>query len=323
MSLLAASLIQIALDLWIALAAAALLWRLDRGLPLRWRRYVVMLALGRVAWLAFERATGGPWLPVGPLPPTGTQAWSVALSLGVGEGGLPLPHWSLALDTAQAHSTLGGWAARGLGSWGCGAAVSGALAMAGWRLIRLARASARELASVRRWRAAGRLAPAALWPRPDLPVIVSRGAGGPALVGFWRPAVLVGEAPWAALTSAQRAAALAHEAAHLDRRDHRWRPALLLIRGALCWCPGAGWLLDQWLLSVEADCDHRAVREGVAPAILARAMLILGEREAALSPSFRSATGRRIASLLSAESRWSVRRLGVALLALTVWMGAV
>jgi beta-lactamase regulating signal transducer with metallopeptidase domain/uncharacterized membrane protein len=65
--------------------------------------------------------------------------------------------------------------------------------------------------------------------------------------------VLVPAGLWARLDQAQRAALLAHELAHLRRRDHWIRPLELLVRAVYWWLPVVWWA-RQALRSAEEQC---------------------------------------------------------------------
>ncbi len=97
-------------------------------------------------------------------------------------------------------------------------------------------------------------------------LLVSKAAGSPMLVGAWRPVVLFPPALLAACSQTELELLLAHELAHLHRRDLAW-----------AWFPtAAGWLFffhplvwlagREWRLAQEVACDERAVRMTGAPA---------------------------------------------------------
>jgi hypothetical protein len=113
-------------------------------------------------------------------------------------------------------------------------------------------------------------------------------------------------------------AILAHELAHLARRDCAW---MLLARFAcaLLWPQPLIWLLCRLLTqATEEACDQEVLREaGCSPRTYARCLLALAERLAPLPPhgtvvhagaaateavAFRSSLGRRVHHILQSES---------------------
>jgi len=96
------------------------------------------------------------------------------------------------------------------------------------------------------------------------PVLVSPRIRGPLVAGFFRPVILLPEASntW---SLSRRRAVLAHEAAHIRRRD----PAILLaahIATAVYWFHPLCWLAAARLRAEsERACDDAALRTGLLP----------------------------------------------------------
>jgi len=92
------------------------------------------------------------------------------------------------------------------------------------------------------------------------------------LVGWLRPSVVIDARLWAALTAPQRDAVLAHEQAHIDRRDPLM---LLLLRVITSVAPAhaRSALLRSWLDRAETRADALAVRAVGDPVIVAEALL--------------------------------------------------
>ncbi|MBL8298167.1 MAG: hypothetical protein JNN30_07470 [Rhodanobacteraceae bacterium] len=138
---------------------------------------------------------------------------------------------------------------------------------------------------------------------------------------------------WAlALPSAQRRALLAHELAHIARRDPQWRLLLALWRGMVCPLPLAALALRRLHALAEWQCDAAAVRAtGDAPALAACLVHCLQQR---ITPSFpalaaamadvRSPLLQRAERLLEGDSMsclplsWRIRFASVAAVAVAV-----
>ena len=145
-------------------------------------------------------------------------------------------------------------ASRRLPDW-----VSGVLASA-WALSSLLTAAA-LLASYRRHRR--RIARSPHGVVDGAPVRVTEDIG-PAVVGIWRPDIVVPrwllERP-----AAEQALVVRHERSHLSVGD-----PLLLVAGcaavtAMPWNPAMWHLLARLRLAIELDCDHRLLRDGAPP----------------------------------------------------------
>lgn len=73
----------------------------------------------------------------------------------------------------------------------------------------------------------------------------------------------------------QRRSLLAHELAHLERRDPLWRSTLHLLARVLFFQPLNLWALSRWEDEAERACDRRAVSATGQPEDLARALATL------------------------------------------------
>lgn len=135
------------------------------------------------------------------------------------------------------------------------------LLLAGWAagvVMMLARAAVtqarfrRQLAGARRvggesdrwpvWRAA----------RPDV---------GPALVGLWRPRIIVPANFDTHYSTAEQMLILAHEAMHARRRDIWLSLFALLLASAFWFLPLSGWALVRFRYDQELACDAAVLRE--------------------------------------------------------------
>lgn len=92
--------------------------------------------------------------------------------------------------------------------------------------------------------------------------------------GIRRPRILVSTASWGLLDEEERGAVLAHERAHIEHGDTRWRFALSLL-GAFG-LPGLGpRLLAIWMHASERLCDWRASTAVQEPTVVAQALVRL------------------------------------------------
>ncbi len=143
-------------------------------------------------------------------------------------------------------------------------------------------------------------------------LLVSPRVSSPFLAGFRHPAILLPAGDAERLDATALRSILAHEVAHLARRDCWWN-LLARVACALAWMQPLLWLLCRRLEQAsEEACDLEAVRHEVSPRAYARCLLDLAER---LSPArdervvgatvvpFRSALGRRVERLLDGAPR--------------------
>lgn len=88
-------------------------------------------------------------------------------------------------------------------------------------------------------------------------VLVCDDIDGPFILGVLRPRIYLP----AALASIRRGYVLAHERAHLERRDHWWKPLGFLLL-SVYWFNPALWLcFVLFCRDLELACDERAVRD--------------------------------------------------------------
>jgi hypothetical protein len=100
--------------------------------------------------------------------------------------------------------------------------------------------------------------------RGPLPWTVLRAAGaatGPALVGAWRPRIVVPADFETRYTDAEQALILAHEAMHARRRDGWWSLLAQLFASLLWFHPLAWWALAALRHDQELACDAAVLRE--------------------------------------------------------------
>jgi Zn-dependent protease with chaperone function len=127
---------------------------------------------------------------------------------------------------------------------------------------------------------------------------LGRGGSGPEVVplaspvavlhGWWRPTLVVDSRLWAALPPPERQAVLAHEQAHLDRRDPQ---LMVLLRLLLVLAPPAlaHRVARRWLAGAEHRADSAAAATVGDPSLVAMALVRcarLGSPEASLAPGW-------------------------------------
>jgi uncharacterized lipoprotein YbaY len=103
----------------------------------------------------------------------------------------------------------------------------------------------------------------ATWPAEDMdgvPVLLSPN-GGPAVLGLFRPRILVPR--WLlSWPEDDRRWVLRHELQHVRTRDPLLNAFGLLALGTMPWNPMVWWARSNLVRSIETDCDARVLREG-------------------------------------------------------------
>jgi len=259
---------------------------LERALHLaggatRWAWVAALAGSYLVPAAALLRPSAFAALPVPLAQPAGLAASAGPLDARPVVGVLPSPTRSFSLGDLDAVLT---W------SWGLSAgAVALVLLGAGLRLA----------AWRRRWRVTtldGRT------------VLVSENVG-PAVIGVWRPQVVL--PAWSLeLRPAERRLMLLHEDEHVRAHDPWLRAAGAALVVLAPWNPALWWQVRRLRLAVEMDCDARVLaRDGHAPEY-AELLLRVGRRRARLplgAPALgepASFLARRIRRMVTALPRW-------------------
>ncbi len=95
----------------------------------------------------------------------------------------------------------------------------------------------------------------------------------PAIVGVWRPALVLPADIASRLTRAQLDSVIAHEMCHLGRRDNLAAAAHMVVEVLFWFHPGV-WLVERRLVDErERACDEAVVGAGAAPETYAEAIL--------------------------------------------------
>ncbi|MEM1166097.1 MAG: M56 family metallopeptidase [Planctomycetota bacterium] len=176
-----------------------------------------------------------------------------------------------------------------------------------------------ELAGARRLSTRGITTPEAAWLEvfdtikrelglpPSIPLLRSSLAEVPMVVGWLAPVVVVPAAAFTVLTPDQLRAVLAHELAHIRRRDHLFNAAQIVVESVLFFHPVTWWLSHQIRTEREHCCDDTAVRTTRSARILAEALTRLEVMRSTHPQATLAATGGplmdRIARIVGVESR--------------------
>jgi TonB family protein len=111
-------------------------------------------------------------------------------------------------------------------------------------------------------------------------VLIS-GRAGPAVVGLFRPAIVLPR--WVAeeMAPEERRLILAHEREHLRARDPQLLAMGVLAAALLPWSPAGWWMLRRLRLAMEVDCDARVLARGGDVRTYGSLLLEVGRRGSA------------------------------------------
>jgi TonB family protein len=217
------------------------------------------------------------------------------------EDALPAAHASeVALSTPQMPAGTVSSAANGIAAltrirldallpfvvWGWLAGVTLLLARFGggcWRIHRLRVASLAE--AVSHWQSSSERLAARLRLRVAFRVVESRLVDAPTVIGWIRPVILLPVAVLTNLAPAQIEAILAHELAHIRRRDYAVNLLQTVTETLLFYHPAVWWVSARVRQEREHCCDDVAVEVCGEPAVYAAALAELASwrtRETAL-----------------------------------------
>lgn len=142
--------------------------------------------------------------------------------------------------------------------------------------------------------------------------------------GLWRPCILLPEGLSAALSAAELETVLAHELAHVRRRDNFTALFTHIIVAAFWFHPLLWWIERRMLRERETACDEMVLANGASADVYAAAILRVCRRSLSLSGAYAAFTGlnltRRMEHIMSTDSRSSRSILSrVALCAIIAW----
>jgi len=122
-------------------------------------------------------------------------------------------------------------------------------------------------------------------------VLISAWAGGPSLVGWLRPVILLPASAIAGLTPQQLEGVLAHELAHVRRHDYLVNWIQMLVETLLFYHPAVWWVSSRIRHERELCCDDLAVSACDGPLCYARALTTLEKMRAAVPTPALGSTG--------------------------------
>ena len=129
----------------------------------------------------------------------------------------------------------------------------------------------------------------------------------PGACGIWRPKIVLPDGLSKALSADELEAVLAHELAHIRRRDNLTAAAAHLVSCAFWFYPLVWWLERQAHGEREAACDELVLRRGVNPEDYLAAILKVCRMAFSVAPAYAAATGanlkRRMAVILAGRFR--------------------
>jgi beta-lactamase regulating signal transducer with metallopeptidase domain len=162
-------------------------------------------------------------------------------------------------------------------------------------------------------------------------LLESNRARVPMIIGWLRPVILLPLGFAAGMAPAQVDAILAHELAHLQRRDYLVNLLQRAVETLLFYHPAVWWVSERIRIEREFCCDDRAAEVIGDRTQLADALVTLAEQDAA-DPAFAFAAdggsvSQRVRRLLGlpteASSGGWVRRLGLGLALAVVVLGGI
>ena len=109
---------------------------------------------------------------------------------------------------------------------------------------------------------------------------LSEGVGAPVTFGWRRPVILVPEKFWQEAPLEVKQSVLAHERAHIDRKDYAWNLALECLSIMAWWHPAVIWMKRRTAALREYACDERAAAEvaNYARSMVAAAQILADRR---------------------------------------------
>ncbi len=126
---------------------------------------------------------------------------------------------------------------------------------------------------------------------------------GPAVLGIWRPVLLLPAAIISEMSPECLEAILAHELAHIRRHDYLVNLVQMLVEAALFFNPAVWWISRQIRREREACCDALAVNTTGQPLTYADALAAWVERETAAALAVDFANSRSGGGVLDRVQR--------------------
>ncbi len=108
-------------------------------------------------------------------------------------------------------------------------------------------------------------------------LVVSPHIREPGACGIFRPTIVIPDGLCDSLAPGEWDAVLAHELAHLVRRDPFWLLCARFVSALTAWQPLNRFAVQQWRRAAEQACDEWAIERGVPPMALARSLTEVAE----------------------------------------------
>lgn len=122
--------------------------------------------------------------------------------------------------------------------------------------------------------------------KPAVPLALTAFIRSPILYGIWRPLILLPHDITEWTTVAEREAMLAHECAHLARRDHFTNPLPVALNAVFFFHPLVRYACRQFCLERELACDDHVIHHGADAATYAESLLKAAERSLRQATAF-------------------------------------
>ena len=163
--------------------------------------------------------------------------------------------------------------------WVPAAAVVAVLSVSTLRLARRGAAWVRASQERRRIFLSSELAQMRLVGARRIPILVSdECSGSPYMAGLFSPYVVIPKGTWESLLPDERQAAIAHEVAHIAEHHLLITTSVGLVRDVFWFVPFVRMAERAVHEACELAADANAIRQGMAPALIASALLRAGER---------------------------------------------
>ena len=156
----------------------------------------------------------------------------------------------------------------------------------------------------------------------------------PAVVGLWRPRLLLPAGIEERLTPPQLAAVVAHEMCHVRRRDNLLAAIHMVVEAAFWFHPLVWWIGARLVEERERACDEEVLRQGSDPDVYAEAILnvcklyaetplpcVAGVTGADLKKRIAAILGGGAAQRLNRTKKLAIAAAGIAALAAPVLVG--
>lgn len=191
----------------------------------------------------------------------------------------PAEHGRLTLRLTEVPVTSGHWDVFGLVAAFYGACLAFGLARILLRLEKTRRIVARKTPWTRSTSGFDVLQNSLDTDRRSVKVFASLDVKGPATVNWPSPIVLL-PPEFEVLAETERAAVMAHELAHVQRRDFKTNLLLEVVSAALAYHPATPWLKRRIAECREAMCDEMAAQATFGRTKYARCLLDVAQRTA-------------------------------------------